>query len=150
MVVIALIISTKVLVLSKPAVPKAITINTKGQPTLGNPAAPVRIVAFEDLKCPNCARFNNVNPTRLKIGQPPPRVLQFVSNSVPQSNMKQLSNCTFSTYYSNALQKNLKIVEKIMNPVATPAIYVNGINVEPLTQKSLEALIKGALSRAKN
>ncbi len=57
-VAIALIISAIALALSKPAVPKAITINTKGQPTLGNPAAPVHIVTFEDLKYPNCARFN--------------------------------------------------------------------------------------------
>ncbi|ATN74315.1 dihydromonapterin reductase [Coxiella burnetii] len=205
-VVIALTMSAIALALSKPAALKATTIDTKGQPTLGNPAAPVHIVAFEDLKCPNCARFNvEVLPAIKKKyintgvakyilitlaflpGSPPagnaalclykqnknyffpfvsylyqhqpdetqnwatiPRLLQFARNSVPQANMKQLSNCIFSSRYSGALQKNLKIAEKTMNPVATPAVYVNGVNVEPLTQKRLEALIKGARSRAKN
>ncbi|OGT33141.1 MAG: hypothetical protein A3C44_06080 [Gammaproteobacteria bacterium RIFCSPHIGHO2_02_FULL_39_13] len=38
--------------------PKPIVIDTQHQPTMGNPAAKVQIVAFEDLKCINCARFN--------------------------------------------------------------------------------------------
>ncbi|MBW5802432.1 DsbA family protein [Coxiella endosymbiont of Ornithodoros amblus] len=194
------------LALSKPALTKAITINTKGQPTLGNPAAPVHIVAFEDLKCPNCARFNvevlpgikkkyiNTGIAKYTLitlaflpGSPPagnaalclykqsknyffpfvsyfyqhqpdeiqnlattPRLLQFARNSVRQANMKQLSNCIVSSHYSDALQKNLKIAKKTMNPVAAPAVYVNGVNVEPLTQKRLEVLIKEVRSRAKN
>lgn len=38
--------------------PKPVVIDTQGQPTMGNPAAKIHIVAFEDLKCVNCARFN--------------------------------------------------------------------------------------------
>ena len=38
--------------------PKPVVINTSGQPTLGNPKAKIHMVAFEDLKCSNCARFN--------------------------------------------------------------------------------------------
>jgi len=38
--------------------PKPVVINTQDQPTMGNPAAKVHIVAFEDLKCVNCAHFN--------------------------------------------------------------------------------------------
>lgn len=34
-----------------------VTIDTRDQPTLGNPRAPIHIVAFEDLKCENCMRF---------------------------------------------------------------------------------------------
>ncbi len=52
------------------------------------------------------------------------RLLQFARNSVRQVNMKQLSKCIFSSHYSDALQKNLKIAKKTMNPVATPAVYV--------------------------
>lgn len=33
-------------------------INTQGQPTIGARNAPIHIVAFEDLKCSNCMRFN--------------------------------------------------------------------------------------------
>ena len=38
--------------------PKPVVIDTTNQPTLGNPNARIHIVAFEDLKCSNCARFN--------------------------------------------------------------------------------------------
>ena len=38
--------------------PKPVVINTTGQPTIGNPNAKIHLVAFEDLKCSNCARFN--------------------------------------------------------------------------------------------
>src|SRR3990167_9144393 len=37
---------------------KEFTISTAHQPTLGKAGAPVHIVAFEDLKCPNCRDFN--------------------------------------------------------------------------------------------
>jgi len=36
-----------------------VTINTKNQPTLGQPNAPVHLVVFEDLKCGNCKIFTN-------------------------------------------------------------------------------------------
>ena len=42
----------------KSHLPKPVLINTDNQPTLGNPAAKIHIVTFEDLKCANCARFN--------------------------------------------------------------------------------------------
>lgn len=45
-------------ILTTRSLPTAIAINTENQPTLGNPKAPIHIVAFEDLKCSNCARFN--------------------------------------------------------------------------------------------
>lgn len=38
--------------------PHAVTINTKNQPMMGSPNAKLRIVAFEDLKCSNCMRYN--------------------------------------------------------------------------------------------
>lgn len=45
-------------ILIKNHLPKPIAINTTDQPTLGSAKATVQIVAFEDLKCSNCARFN--------------------------------------------------------------------------------------------
>ena len=38
--------------------PKAVTIDTKNQPTLGNPKATVHIVVFEDLKCIVCKFYS--------------------------------------------------------------------------------------------
>lgn len=43
----------------KAKIPDPIRINTKGQPMMGNPKAKLHIVAFEDLKCSNCKRYNN-------------------------------------------------------------------------------------------
>lgn len=42
----------------KKSLPKPVVIDTQNQPTLGNGQAKVHFVAFEDLKCNNCARFN--------------------------------------------------------------------------------------------
>lgn len=40
--------------------PKAIVgIKTEGQPTIGNSKAKVKVVVFEEPKCPGCRRFNN-------------------------------------------------------------------------------------------
>ena len=39
--------------------PKAITIDTTNQPLMGSPKANLHMVVFEDLKCGNCARYNN-------------------------------------------------------------------------------------------
>lgn len=38
--------------------PKPVYINTKNQPTIGNPKAKIHFVIFEDLKCHNCMRYN--------------------------------------------------------------------------------------------
>jgi len=38
--------------------PAHILIDATGQPTTGNPKAPLHIIAFEDLKCANCRRYN--------------------------------------------------------------------------------------------
>ncbi len=43
--------------------PEAITISTKGQPTIGYPKAPVQVVVFKEPKCINCKEFNdNIYP----------------------------------------------------------------------------------------
>ncbi len=36
-----------------------IALNTAGQPTIGNANAKVKVVVFEEPKCPGCRRFNN-------------------------------------------------------------------------------------------
>ncbi|OGT43909.1 MAG: hypothetical protein A3F13_04795 [Gammaproteobacteria bacterium RIFCSPHIGHO2_12_FULL_40_19] len=45
-------------ILIKKHLPQPVIINTDNQPTIGAAKATVHIVAFEDLKCSNCARFN--------------------------------------------------------------------------------------------
>ncbi len=45
--------------LYKHNLPKAVQINTQNQPLLGSANAKIHFVVFEDLKCSNCARFNN-------------------------------------------------------------------------------------------
>ncbi len=37
----------------------AVSIDTADQPAIGNPDASLHFIAFEDLKCMNCKRFNN-------------------------------------------------------------------------------------------
>jgi protein-disulfide isomerase len=44
----------------------ALEIDTKDQPTRGNPAAKVHIVVFEDLKCVACRNFNNTVLPQIK------------------------------------------------------------------------------------
>lgn len=73
--------------------PKPVKIDTTHQPTLGNPNAKIHIVVFEDLKCVNCARFNNtVMPYIKKRYIDPGRAkytminLAFISGSLPAAN----------------------------------------------------------------
>lgn len=40
------------------SLPQAVQINTENQPTLGDPKAPIHIVAFEDFKCSDCMNYN--------------------------------------------------------------------------------------------
>jgi len=79
----------------KPAdpLPKSITINTAGQPVLGNKNAKVNIVAFEDLKCANCMRFNTTLLPKLKkkyidtgVAKYTMVNLAFISGSMPAAN----------------------------------------------------------------
>ena len=80
MIAIILVIIAGVLYLilspTKPtmALPSAVTIDTSNQPTEGNPQAKLTIVAFEDLKCSNCMRYNqtifpNIENNYIKTGK---------------------------------------------------------------------------------
>src|ERR1700722_18713922 len=46
--------------------PEAISINTKGQPTIGYPKAKVQVVVFKEPKCVNCKQFNDEIFPKLK------------------------------------------------------------------------------------
>lgn len=62
LVLISLIIMlaavTSVSLLSKEKVSPAITIETAGQPTIGNENSPIHLVVFEEPKCPFCKEFS--------------------------------------------------------------------------------------------
>ncbi|MCX7121279.1 MAG: thioredoxin domain-containing protein [Gammaproteobacteria bacterium] len=177
--------------------PKAIAIDTRNQPTLGNANAKIHLVAFEDLKCGNCARFNIQSMPYIKkhlidtgLANYTLINLAFVPGSMPAANAARciytqnkalffdftdylflhqppedqdwanvpnlmidaakikgvntdkLAQCLVSSPYDQFIQNNLKIAMKAMGQeVATPALYINGIKVDPLTQKQIELII---------
>ncbi len=200
-VVLAIIVSAVAVALtSTDNIPKALTINTTGQPTMGKTDAPVHLVVFEDLKCPNCADYSNTlfpkikkkyidtgiaNYTFITLAfiqgsapaanaalclhkqnpqfffpfieylyqhQPaedqdwatPPFLLSVARKVTPHANMDQLSNCILTNQYNSTLYTNLQLAASLMNPVATPAIFVNGRMVDPLSEARLETLINYA------
>ncbi len=59
-IIILVVVVVAAMFFIKPAMklPKQVQINTKNQPTMGNPKAKIHIVVFEDLKCHNCMRYN--------------------------------------------------------------------------------------------
>ena len=78
---------------SNPRLPKPISINTKNQPTTGNSNAKIHIIAFEDLKCHNCMRYNvevypKVDKKYIKTGKATYTVINvaFIEGSMPAAN----------------------------------------------------------------
>lgn len=200
--VLAVVISAAAIALTpKLNLPTPVKIDTTGQPTLGKADAPVHIVVFEDLKCPNCADYSNQLFGKIKKnyidtgvakytfitlafiqgsapagnaalclnGQNPdyffpfveyvfqhqpseeedwatvPNLLNMAQKSVPQANMRQLSECILTNQYNPVLYTNLQLAAAVMNEqVATPAVYVNGMSVSPLSEKRLVTLINYA------
>src|SRR3989338_2447444 len=77
----------------KSQLPAPVAINTNDQPTLGNPAAKINIVAFEDLKWGNCARFSKTLFPMIKKDYIDPGIanytfinLAFIQGSLPAAN----------------------------------------------------------------
>jgi protein-disulfide isomerase len=73
--------------------PPRIVINTSNQPMLGNPKAKINIIAFEDLKCHNCMRYNaeiypDIEKKYIKTGLANYTVvtLAFIEGSIPAAN----------------------------------------------------------------
>lgn len=198
---VAILVSAVALALTPASnIPKALTIDTQGQPTLGKTNAPVHLVVFEDLKCPNCADYSNTLFPKIKKkyidtgiasytfiplafiqGSAPaanaalclhgqnaqfffpfvdyiyqhqpseeqdwatlPYLLSVARKATPQANMTQLSHCILTNQYNSVLYANLQLAAGLMNPVATPAVFVNGMLVDPLNEKRLETLINYA------
>ena len=94
MIAIVLIIIAGVLFLilspAKPhvALPNAVVIDTSNQPTEGNPQAKLNIVAFEDLKCGNCMRYNETLFPNIETNYINYTIinLAFIQGSIPAAN----------------------------------------------------------------
>jgi len=78
---------------SHATLPKPVSIDTTNQPTLGNPEAKIHFVAFEDLKCANCARFSNtlfpdIKKSYIDTGKAKYTLinLAFIDGSLPAAN----------------------------------------------------------------
>lgn len=92
--IVAIVVSVLAVALSpRIKLPQAVNIPTNGQPTLGNKNAPVQIVAFEDLKCSNCMRYNNALFPKIKkkyidtgIAKYTMIVVAFIPGSIPAAN----------------------------------------------------------------
>lgn len=182
--------------------PKAVSIDTNNQPSMGNANAPLKIVVFEDLKCPNCMRFNTeilpkVIDTYVKTGkanytmmmlafipgslpaanaaycvhaqnkndffkyvdyiyqhQPPetenwatvPNLMMYATH-IKNLNQEKLAQCLVESPYSQIFSDNMAIANNIMNKsVATPAVYINGVKVDPLTWQQFQ-IVAGALKQ---
>ena len=178
---------------------KVMQIDTRNQPSIGNPNAKVHVVAFEDLKCGNCMRYStlifptikkkyidtgvakytlinlafipgslpaanaahclytqnktlffpfveyiyNHQPAENQNWATIPTLLEFASK-IKGANIDELKVCMISGAYDTFIKNNLKIAGKIMDPVATPSVFVNGVKVEPLTIENLSTMIKHA------
>ncbi len=178
---------------------QSIVIDTTNQPTLGKESAKAHIVAFEDLKCVNCAIFNNTLFQQIKKRyidtglakytlfnvafikgslpaanaahclyeqkpayffnfvdyiyriQPPEdqhwattaRLLQFARKSVPQADLKRLSQCIIQGKYNRFIKENLKYTNQLMkNHVSTPTIYINGRQLKVFDLDTIEQLMQ--------
>lgn len=94
-IVLVLLIVGAVFFLSRKTapIPKAVKIDTTNQPTMGNANAKVRVVAFEDLKCSNCRRYDTelfpkikkqfIDTNKVKYTAV---LLAFIPGSIPAAN----------------------------------------------------------------
>jgi len=104
--VLFLIVSS-VVYFSRPQLPPAITINTKGQPTIGYAKARVHVVVFEEPKCSNCRDFTNqifpsvkkdfIDTNKIRYTVIP---VAFLPGSMPAA------NAALCVYYENPLYPN--------------------------------------------
>lgn len=132
---------------SHKALPKAVTINTANQPTLGDKNAKLHIVAFEDLKCSNCMRYNKtifpkIYDQYIKTGKAKYTVitLAFIPGSAPAGNA---AHCVYAQNH-DAFFAYVKYIydhqpPETQNWATIPnlmlfATHVKGINQDKLAQ----------------
>lgn len=69
-----------------------------------------------------------------------PTLMNF-ANQIKGVNMDQLAQCLVASPYDQIMQDNLKQAMKIMPVVETPAVYINGILVKPLTKSQINLVM---------
>jgi len=92
--IVAIVVSVLAVALTpQTKLPKPVNIPTTGQPILGSSSAPITIVAFEDLKCGNCKRYNNLLFPKIKkkyidtgIAKYTMVIVAFIPGSIPAAN----------------------------------------------------------------
>jgi len=71
------------------------------------------------------------------------RLVEMAKETSPAINPAQLEKCIDMQSYHVRIQKNLELAKKAMNgKVATPTLFVNGIEVQSLTYKAIKDLIE--------
>ncbi len=69
------------------------------------------------------------------------RLLQYAGAAVPAADQNKLSECMISGKFNSKINDNLTLAGKIMQPVATPTIYINGHKLKKLSMKGVRNLI---------
>jgi len=134
-------------ILIKKHLPQPVTINTENQPTIGAAKATVHMVAFEDLKCSNCARFNRdlmpyIKKHLIDTGVATYTMinLAFIDGSMPAANaahcVYQQNNTLFFDYTDYIFEHQPPETE---NWATIPALLnfasqIKGINTKQLAQ----------------
>lgn len=139
-------------ILMKKVLPKPVIIDTSHQPLLGNPHAKINIVAFEDLKCVNCARFNikimpYLQEHYIKTGEANYTMinLAFINGSLPVANaarcLYEQNKAFFYPFVDYVFQHQPPENE---NWATIPALldfasHIEGVNTDQLAQCMIQS-----------
>jgi len=70
-----------------------------------------------------------------------PKLVEF-AKVIPNVDTEKLSRCIYDSPYTDFIQKNFQQAQKLQgSSVATPAVYVNGLLIEPPTLTNLQKAI---------
>lgn len=133
--------------LIKKELPLPVVIDTSNQPLLGNSKAKIQFVAFEDLKCVNCAKFNAkimpyIQDHFIKTGRANYTMvnLAFIAGSLSAANAARCvyaqNSALFFPYVDYIFQHQPPEAD---NWATVPALldfaeHVTGINIDELAQ----------------
>jgi len=69
--------------------------------------------------------------------------LMLIATKLKGINSDQLAQCLVKSPYTSQINNNLKILQAIMKPpVGTPAIYINGVKVEPVNWQRFQHIAR--------
>lgn len=185
---------------------KVKSIDTSGQPTIGNPQASVEVVVFEEPKCTECKLFsqmifpvlkkNYIDTGKIKYTFMPvsfisdsmnaamawvcaydqkkngeaafafvsktyahqkdedvdwatqEQLLDFAKEASPEIDADALAHCLKDGTYQKQIEKNTKIGTDLMDgELGTPAVYINGVAVDPIGYDHIAQLIDQAMKK---